>query len=67
LTLWLSAEEERILERIMRLEGARNEEQAVVEASRDQGAMLQVDQLAREGAATTVPGDWARSAEPAGS
>jgi len=39
-TLWLSAEEEHILEKIMRVEGARNKEQAVIMAIRDKGASL---------------------------
>jgi hypothetical protein len=47
-TLWLSAEEERILERIMREEGTKNKEQAVIRAIRDKGALLQGDRLARE-------------------
>jgi hypothetical protein len=38
--LWLSAEEERILERIMRHEGTRTKEQAVIKAIRDKGAAL---------------------------
>jgi hypothetical protein len=42
-TLWLSAEEERILERIMRAEGTRNKEQAVIRAIRDKGALLAGD------------------------
>jgi len=42
-TLWLSAEEERILERIMRAEGTRNKEQAVIKAIRDKGAWLATD------------------------
>ena len=40
-TLWLSAEEERILEKIMRVEGSRNKEQAVIKAIRDKGALLE--------------------------
>ncbi|MDQ1289356.1 MAG: hypothetical protein QG622_2922 [Actinomycetota bacterium] len=39
-TLWLSAEEEQILERIMRHEGSRNKEQAVIKAIYDKGAAL---------------------------
>lgn len=39
-TLWLSAEEERILERIMREEGTRNKQQAVIKAIREKGAQL---------------------------
>ena len=34
-TLWLSAEEERILAKIMRSEGTRTKEQAVIKAIRD--------------------------------
>ena len=39
-TLWLSAEEERILARIMRAEGTRSKEQAVIKAIRDKGDLL---------------------------
>ncbi len=39
-TLWLSAEEERILERIMRVEGTRNKEKAVIQAILDKGELL---------------------------
>jgi hypothetical protein len=39
-TLWLSAEEEQTLERIMRLEGTRTKEQAVIRAIMDKGAEL---------------------------
>lgn len=47
-TLWLSAEEERILERIMRHEGTRTKEQAVIKAIRDKGAALEAEQQDRE-------------------
>ncbi len=47
-TLWLSADEERILERIMRVEGARNKQQAVIQAIRDKGATLTTERQARE-------------------
>jgi len=47
-TLWLSAEEEQILEGIMRQEGARNKEQAVIKAILDKGATLLADRHARE-------------------
>ncbi len=47
-TLWLSAEEERILERIMREEGTRNKEQAVIKAIREKGAQLATAVQARE-------------------
>lgn len=39
-TLWLSAEEERILATIMRSEGTRTKEQAVIKAIRDKGDLL---------------------------
>jgi hypothetical protein len=39
-TLWLSADEERILERIMRDEGTNSKQQAVIAAIRDKGAQL---------------------------
>ena len=39
-TLWLSAEEERILAKIMKAEGARSKEQAVIKAIRDKGDLL---------------------------
>jgi hypothetical protein len=39
-TLWLSAEEERILAQIMRAEGTRSKEQAVIKAIRDKGDLL---------------------------
>jgi hypothetical protein len=57
-TLWLSAEEERILATIMRSEGTRNKEQAVIKAIRDKGAMLAGDRAARETpeAADATPG-----------
>ena len=47
-TLWLSAEEERILAKIMRSEGTRTKEQAVIKAIRDKGAMLAGDRTTRE-------------------
>jgi hypothetical protein len=50
-TLWLSADEERILERIMRAEGARNKQQAVIQALRDKDAML------LQGQVREIPGD----------
>jgi hypothetical protein len=57
-TLWLSAEEERILATIMRSEGTRTKEQAVIKAIRDKGALLAADRTAREtpGAADATPG-----------
>ena len=59
-TLWLSAEEERILERIMRAEGTRNKEQAVIRAIRDKGDLLAGERQAREtadGLGETPPTD----------
>lgn len=47
-TLWLSAEEEHILERIMHVEGVRNKQQAVIQAIRDKEARLAVEPQARE-------------------
>ena len=57
-TLWLSAEEERILATIMRSEGTRTKEQAVIKAIRDKGALLAADRMARETpeAADATPG-----------
>lgn len=42
-TLWLSADEEGILERIMRAEGIHSKQQAVIVAIKDKGARLAVD------------------------
>ncbi len=58
-TLWLSAEEERILATIMRSEGTRTKEQAVIKAIRDKGATLAADRTTREtpGAAAVAPRD----------
>ncbi len=58
-TLWLSAEEERILEGIMRSEGTRTKEQAVIKAIRDKGDQLEAERHAREtpaAGAATLPG-----------
>jgi hypothetical protein len=58
-TLWLSAEEERILEGIMRLEGSRTKEQAAIKAILDKGDQLSVERHAREtpvASAATLPG-----------
>ena len=57
-TLWLSAEEERILAKIMRSEGTRDKQQAVIKAIRDKGALLAADRPTREtpGAAEVTPG-----------
>lgn len=57
-TLWLSAEEERILAKIMRAEGTRTKEQAVIKAIRDKGELLAVDRPTREtpGRAERAPG-----------
>ena len=54
-TLWLSAEEEQILEKIMRAEGTRNKEQAVIKAIRDKGAALSAPQAATSGLALDTP------------
>jgi hypothetical protein len=43
-TLWLSAEEEDLLSRIMRQEGTHNKQQAVIAAIREKGAKLVGDQ-----------------------
>jgi hypothetical protein len=55
-TLWLSDEEERILEGIMRSEGVRSKEQAAIKAILDKGDRLAAERHAREtpasGAAT---------------
>ena len=42
-TLWLSADEERILEGIMREEGTHNKQQAVIAAIREKGAKLSLE------------------------
>jgi hypothetical protein len=63
-TLWLSAEEERILERIMREEGTRTKQQAVITAIRAKGAQLTTTVPARETPAAT--GDLPRSTDPHG-
>lgn len=39
-TLWLSADEEHLLERIMREEGTHSKQQAVIAAIREKGARL---------------------------
>jgi hypothetical protein len=39
-TLWLSADEERILERIMKAEGSRSKQASVIQAIRDKDAQL---------------------------
>lgn len=54
--LWLSAEEERILERIMRHEGTRNKEQAVIKAIREKGASLDAEQQAGENPVAVAAG-----------
>jgi hypothetical protein len=53
-TLWLSADEERILEGIMRSEGARTKEQAAIRAILDKGATLGA---AKKGEAAPVARD----------
>jgi len=58
-TLWLSAEEERILEGIMRLEGTRSKEAAAIKAILDKGDQLDAERQAREtpvASAATLPG-----------
>jgi hypothetical protein len=65
-TLWLSAEEERILERIMREEGSRNKQAAVIKAIREKGAQIATDVKARETPAATA-GDTLGSTDPQGS
>jgi hypothetical protein len=58
-TLWLSAEEERILEGIMRHEGTRTKEQAAIKAILDMGDRLEAERHARENpaaSAATLPG-----------
>jgi hypothetical protein len=58
-TLWLSAEEERILERIMRHAGTRTKEQAVISAIRATGARLEAEQHPQEipaGVVASFPG-----------
>lgn len=47
-TLWLSADEERILERIMRADGTRNKQQAVIQVIREKGATLAAERQERE-------------------
>jgi hypothetical protein len=54
--LWLSAEEERILERIMRQKGARTKQQAVIKAIREIGARLDSEQPSQENPAGVVAG-----------
>lgn len=54
-TLWLSDEEERVLEKIMRLEGTRTKQQAVIKAIVDKGAQLATDRQARETPGAAVP------------
>jgi hypothetical protein len=53
-TLWLSAEEERILEKIMREEGTRNKQAAVIRAIREKGAQLATAVQAQETPAATA-------------
>jgi hypothetical protein len=53
-TLWLSAEEERILEGIMRSEGTRTKEQAAIKAILDMGDRLATERRAREIPAASV-------------
>lgn len=58
-TLWLSADEERILDGIMRHEGTRTKELAVIAAIRAKGALLDAEQRAQEvpaSVASSFPG-----------
>jgi hypothetical protein len=55
-TLWLSAEEERILEGIMRHEGARNKSQAAIMAILDKGAQIDADRHVRATPASVAGG-----------
>jgi len=58
-TLWLSAEEERVLEGIMRLEGVRTKEQAAIKAILAQGDRLVAEQHTQKTSvksAATLPG-----------
>jgi hypothetical protein len=62
-TLWLSAEEEQILEGIMRHEGTRTKEQAVIRALREKGELIEAEQRAQEipvDVAAGIPGQSAR-------
>jgi hypothetical protein len=49
-TLWLSADEERILERIMREEGTHNKQAAVIAAICEKGAKLVTERKGLPGA-----------------
>lgn len=66
-TLWLSAEEERILERIMREEGTRNKQAAVIKAIREKGAQIATAVQARETPAATGSDTTFGSTDPHGS
>ena len=61
-TLWLSAEEEQILEGIMRHEGTRTKEQAVIRVLREKGELLEAEQRARENPADVAVGIPGQSA-----
>jgi hypothetical protein len=52
ITLWLSADEETLLERIMVVEGYRNKQEAIVRVLRDRAARLGADH--REDDSTTT-------------
>lgn len=65
-TLWLSAEEERILEGIMREEGTRNKQQAVIKAIREKGALLSSGDRPRD-TPVAGTGDPLGSTDPTGS
>jgi hypothetical protein len=60
--LWLSADEERILERIMRHEGTRNKEQAVIKAICETGARLEAEERAQVIPAAVAAGFAGQSA-----
>jgi hypothetical protein len=64
-TLWLSAEEDRILGQIMRIEGTHNKEEAVIQAIRDKGALLMAERSASDVAARSASDEAARSARSA--
>jgi hypothetical protein len=52
-TLWLSAEEEHLLSQVMRAEGSRTKQQAIISALKDKASTLQ------EEAPLTVRGETA--------
>jgi len=63
-TLWLSAEEEQILEGIMRSEGTLTKAQAVIKAIRDKGDQLETErheQATPAPVTATLPGQSTRA------